>query len=218
MNPHAGRWLRSTVVMLAILLAGCATPLDTATRPPPRVDLPEPGGVPRTARPQASGQAARRPPVARPDDGAVAYPGTGGVTSYPASGMPPLGSEIPAPQDDGVTIEYPDAVPGPGIAADGVAYGDAGAPPASGNRAVNVLLAQADTARRDGDLDAAIVAAERALRIAPSDPAAYCGLAELRLARGERAAAEQLARKGLSYRPDPQLRARLEAVLERSHP
>lgn len=199
--------------MLAILLAGCATPLDTASRPPPRVDLPEPGSAQRTARPQAPNA-----PVARPDEGPAAYPGSGGAASYPAGGMPPLGSEATASQGDGVMIEYPDGLPGPGIPADGGAYGDAGAPPVSGNRAVNVLLAQADTARRDGDLDAAIVAAERALRIAPSDPAAYCGLAELRLARGEWAQAGQLARKGLSYRPDPQLRARLEAVLERSHP
>lgn len=88
--------------------------------------------------------------------------------------------------------------------------------PQSSNRAVNILLAQADGERRGGNLDAAIAAAERALRIAPSDPAAYCQLAELRLERGESAAAEQLARKGLSYGPEPSLRARLEAIIERS--
>ncbi len=67
---------------------------------------------------------------------------------------------------------------------------------------MNILLAQAATERRGGNLDAAIAAAERALRIAPADPAVYCELATLRLERGDYALAEQLARKGLSYQPD----------------
>ena len=86
-------------------------------------------------------------------------------------------------------------------------------PARSNNAAVNALLAQADGARRAGNLDSAIASAERALRIAPSDPAVYYELAVLRLRQGDRARAEQLARKGLSYQPDAELRQRLEDLL-----
>ena len=81
---------------------------------------------------------------------------------------------------------------------------------------MNTLLAQAATERRGGNLDAAIAAAERALRIAPADPAVYCELATLRLERGDYALAEQLARKGLSYQPDAQMQQRLNAIIERA--
>ena len=86
-------------------------------------------------------------------------------------------------------------------------------PAQSTNAAVNTLLAQADGARRSGNLEAAIATAERALRIAPSDPVVYYELAVLRLRQGDRARAEQLARKGISYRPDAELRQRLEDLL-----
>ena len=90
-------------------------------------------------------------------------------------------------------------------------------PPAqSGNSAVTTLLARADSEWRAGNSDSAIAAAERALRIAPADPAVYLQLAELRLDRGEVAMAEQLARKGLSYQPEPRTRQRLLNVLEKA--
>jgi tetratricopeptide (TPR) repeat protein len=81
---------------------------------------------------------------------------------------------------------------------------------------VNTLLAQAASERSGGNIDAAIAAAERALRIAPADPAVYCELAELRLERVDYAQAEQLARKGLSYQPGAELLARLNAIIERA--
>jgi tetratricopeptide (TPR) repeat protein len=89
-------------------------------------------------------------------------------------------------------------------------------PAPSSNSAVNTLLAQADDARQQGDLDAAIAAAERALRIAPADPAVYYQLAVLRMQRGDLALADQLARKGLSYQPDPGLQLRLQEIIERA--
>ncbi len=89
-------------------------------------------------------------------------------------------------------------------------------PAPSNNSAVNTLLAQADDARQQGDLDAAIAAAERALRIAPADPAVYYQLAVLRMQRGDLALADQLARKGLSYQPDPGLQLRLQEIIERA--
>jgi tetratricopeptide (TPR) repeat protein len=97
-----------------------------------------------------------------------------------------------------------------------VGSGSAAAAPVSDNNAVAALLARAEAEREGGNVDAAIAAAERALRIAPDDPAVYLELAQLRLERGDIALAEQLARKGLSYQPPPALRERLLDVLERA--
>ncbi len=231
------RLTRSLAAVLVLLLAGCATPLDTATRSPPRVDVPEPGAARAAGRPSVAAPVRPAPSRAgnatvRPVPGATTYPATAAGSpqvittpaapvdsAYPQTGAPPFAepgapgpaAATPSTDENAFTIEMPAAPAGaPAAATDGLA------PPQSSNRAVTILLAQADSARRDGNLDAAIAAAERAVRIAPSDPAAYCQLAELRLARGDRAQAEQLARKGLSHQPDPELRARLEAVADRS--
>jgi tetratricopeptide (TPR) repeat protein len=128
--------------------------------------------------------------------------------------MPLPGATAPA-SEDSFTIEAP-ATAGPAGSAGGAGQIDLQAPPPSANTAVNTLLAQAATERRGGNLDAAIAAAERALRIAPADPAVYCELATLRLERGDYALAEQLARKGLSYQPDAQMQQRLNAIIERA--
>lgn len=260
MNTNSRRRTRGALLALVLLLAGCATSIDTATRSPPRVDVPEPGGARTATRSPVTAPGARAS-AARPAGGASAYPASGATTypatgstppatvaspalpstpagpaypevpsappgsAYPATGVPPLApgaapvaGDSPAASEDSFTIEMPAALPADAATGAAVPGTVTAAPPQSANRAVNILLAQADTAQREGKPDAAIAAAERALRIAPSDPAAYCQLAELRLARGERAQAEQLARKGLSHRPDPALRARLEAVLARSRP
>ncbi|MCB1631301.1 MAG: tetratricopeptide repeat protein [Pseudomonadales bacterium] len=237
MKVRSDRLTRALGAALVLLLAGCATPLDTATRSPPRVDVPEPGAARAAGRPAVAAPVRPAPPRAgnasvHPAPGATTYPaaeaGSPQVIATPAApvdsaypqagelppaehGSPGPGVVTPPADENAFTIEMPAAAaPPPAAVAEGLA------PPPSSNRAVTILLAQADSARRDGNLDSAIAAAERAVRIAPSDPAAYCQLAELRLARGERAQAEQLARKGLSNGPGPELRARLEAVAESS--
>lgn len=260
MNTNSGHRAHGALAALVLLLAGCATSLDTATRSPPRVDVPEPGSA-RTATRSSAAAPVARASATRPAGGASAHPASGATTypaagptppavvagpavpstsagpaypelppatpgsAYPAKGAPPLApgaapvaGDSPAASEDSFTIEMPAAMPSDTATTAAVGSDASAAPPQSANRAVNILLAQADTAQREGKPEAAIAAAERALRIAPSDPAAYCQLAELRLTRGERAQAEQLARKGLSHRPDPALRARLEAVLARSRP
>lgn len=140
--------------------------------------------------------------VPEPGRGAVSGAGAGPPASAPARpeapGAPTVRS-VPAPNSAPI-----------------VESGSTAAPPVSDNTAVNALLARAEAERRGGELDAAIAAAERALRIAPDDPAVYLELASLRLERGENALAEQLARKGLSYQPGPELRDRLLDVLERA--
>lgn len=88
--------------------------------------------------------------------------------------------------------------------------------PVPANTAVDTLLARAGDLADRGDSDAALAAAERALRLAPRDPRIYYRLAQLRLQRGERSQAEQLALKGLSLGPDSALRDALERVLKSS--
>ena len=230
------RALRICALACLPLLGACAGQFAGSTHSPPRVDVPEPGNgrtapvtrAPATAQPQPkpsvakvypatpASTAARAPayPAAQPPQGgpalSSAYPGA----PAPASTMPLPGADSPA-SEDSFTIESPDAG-GPAGSAGGAGQIDLQAPPPSANTAVNTLLAQAATERRGGTLDAAIAAAERALRIAPADPAVYCELATLRLERGDYALAEQLARKGLSYQPDAQMQQRLNAIIERA--
>lgn len=61
--------------------------------------------------------------------------------------------------------------------------------------AVDALLEAADTAEREGRLDEAAAAIERALRLEPSAPALWTRLARVRLAEGLPEQAESLALK-----------------------
>lgn len=153
-------------------------------------------------------QLAGPPPVDVPEPGAT------------VSRSPAAANSLPAPTSDAPRVvavpESAGLVTGaPGASNPSTASG-VPAPTTSDNSAVNTLLARAESEWINGNSDAAVAAAERALRIAPSDPNVYLQLAELRLARAEYALAEQLARKGLSYRPAPALRQRLLHVLERA--
>lgn len=62
-------------------------------------------------------------------------------------------------------------------------------------RAVTLLMQRADGQRRAGDLDAATVSLERALRIAPEDPLLWHELAGVRLAQQRYDLVVQLAAK-----------------------
>lgn len=233
-NAAPLRLLRVGALACLPLLGGCAAQFTESSRSPPRIDVPEPGAGPAApAQPRsASGYPApgTAHPAARPATvpATSAYPSTSpppGVQTAPAVDLP-----LPAPSaagsEDSFTIESADGTGVPG-AMPPVAGAPAATvqdpqpielqtPPASANAAVNTLLAQAATERRGGNLDAAIAAAERALRIAPADPAVYCELATLRLERGDYALAEQLARKGLSHQPDAELQQRLGAIIARA--
>ena len=232
MSQSAGqclRVLRIAAIACLPLLGGCAGQFAESTHAPPRVDVPEPGAaagtrapapaaaqpgvakvyparpaaVPRPAYPSAQPPRAEQPPSTSP----AAPGGLPAPEPAPAAALPLPGAAASA-SEDGFTIE-------PGDDRD-AARVELHAPPPSANTAVNTLLAQAATEHRGGNLDAAIAAAERALRIAPSDPAVYCELATLRLERGDYALAEQLARKGLSYQPDAEMQQRLGAIIERA--
>jgi len=237
MSQSAGqclRVLRIAAIACLPLLGGCAGQFAESTHAPPRVDVPEPGAAAGT---RAPAPAAPQPGVAKayPARPAAAPATTAPRPAYPAA-QPPRAGQPPSPYPaapGGIPAAEPApeaALPLPGAApsasGDGftiepgddraAAQVELHAPPPSANTAVNTLLAQAATERRGGNLDAAIAAAERALRIAPADPAVYCELATLRLERGDYALAEQLARKGLSYQPDAEMQQRLGAIIERA--
>ena len=78
------------------------------------------------------------------------------------------------------------------------------------NRAVSVLMRRAADQRRAGDLDAATVSLERALRIAPDDAMLWHRLAEVRLDQQRYSLVAQLAAKSnaLALPGDRDLRAR----------
>jgi len=203
-----------------LLATGCAGPLPDTTPSPPGVEVPEPGV---SAGRQSSASAAAAPHAAAGTRPASAAPSTARVYAAPSASVYPAQSSAGAPESatrsagDGFSIEAsrPAGTPPPAAVppAEAIAVQ---APPPSTNSAVNTLLAQAATERRGGNIEAAIAAAERALRIAPADPAVYCELATLRLEHGDYAQAEQLARKGLSYQPDAELQERLNAIVERA--
>jgi Flp pilus assembly protein TadD len=78
------------------------------------------------------------------------------------------------------------------------------APQTSG--ATTSLLAAGRAARASGDLGNATAYVERALRIAPDDPALWIELGEIKLTAGDAAQAEAMGRKALTLtRGDPEL-------------
>jgi hypothetical protein len=64
---------------------------------------------------------------------------------------------------------------------------------------VLALLTTAQKQQSSGDLNGASSSLERAQRVAPREPQVLYRLAQVRLAQGDAAQAEQLARRGLTY-------------------
>ncbi len=64
---------------------------------------------------------------------------------------------------------------------------------------VLAMLTTAQQQQGSGDLNSAAASLERAQRIAPREPQVLYRLAQVRLAQGDAAQAEQVARRGLSY-------------------
>lgn len=82
---------------------------------------------------------------------------------------------------------------------------------------VLALLTTAQQQQGGGDLNGAASSLERAQRIAPREPQVLYRLAEVRLAQGDAAQAEQFARRGLSYANGrPQLQASLWELVAQS--
>lgn len=153
----------------------------------------------------------------RQEERAGAY---GGSASQPQSIPEDSGVVVMVPQGGGSsapiqTFPAPNGSPGGAISSEPISTGGYAAPapsapsgiPSGGGLAADeqldgpvlALLSTAQQQQVSGDLNGAASSLERAQRIAPREPQVLYRLAQVRLAQGDAAQAEQFARRGLSY-------------------
>ena len=174
----------------------------------------------RTANnyPQATAQRAAQPRTITEDSGVVVMiPGGGASVSTPISSQPfTPGPITPGPaaapiSTGSYTPNTAYSAPAP-IIPSGV---PSGIPSSSGALAADeqldgpvlALLTTAQQQQASGDLNGASSSLERAQRVAPREPQVLYRLAQVRMAQGDAAQAEQFARRGLTFangRPDLQ--------------
>lgn len=201
------------LVPLALsLLAGCATPVQRGSIP-----------VVEAGRSMSSGGATMRPPAAAPQTAPRAQPQDSGVVV-----MVPQGAAATPIQTFPAAAASAPLSTGGGFSSP--SSGSASPPmPAAGSGAVTLaaderldgpvlaLLTSAQQMERSGNLAGASASLERAQRIAPREPQVLYRLAEVRLAQGDPAQAEQLARRGLTYAGGrPALQASLWELIAQS--
>lgn len=186
------KWLATMLATMA--LGGCSSvppgsiPVVDAGTP---LSSGRPAGTPATAAAAAprleedSGVVVMVPQgvVSAPlETGPQAVSPSGGLTFDPPAGAPSGGDTAPAPS-------IPTGIPSGGaLAADEQLDGP-----------LLALLTTAQQQQGGGDLNGAASSLERAQRIAPREPQVLYRLAEVRLAQGDAAQAEQFARRGLTY-------------------
>lgn len=168
-------------------LAGCAgtagsVPVTDAGRAVSNEELR--AGAGRTPQPQPA-----YAPAQPADSGVVVMiPDEGGgsraIESYPLDAQPPI-QQGPAGQPSPRAPTTPRS---------GALQGDEQL-----EGPVLALLTVAREQEGKGDLGSASASLERAMRIAPREPQVLYRLAQVRLAQGDAAQAEQLAQRGLSY-------------------
>lgn len=209
-------WL--SVLAASVMLAGCATPQRGAI---PVVD----SGAPLSNEEPLAGNGAYRPTpraatapaqprsVPQNDDSGVVVmvpPGASAapIQSYPAGGSAPLSSTpiTPGPVSSGPAPTPAPAYTTPSSAPSvptgipsGVHSGGGLTADEQLDGPVLALLTTAQQQQGGGDLNGASSSLERAQRIAPREPQVLYRLAEVRLAQGDAAQAEQLAQRGLTY-------------------
>jgi hypothetical protein len=208
------KWLICAVVATSVL-SGCASVQRGSI---PVVD----SGAPLSSdRPPANGRAttggygqapAQAQTQAVPQDSGVVVmvPGQGKVAA-PIQTYPAGGSVSSAPISTGGITPGP-ITTGPITPGAGASYSaptpvaPSGIPSAGGLAAdeqldgpVLALLTTAQQQQSNGDLNGASSSLERAQRIAPSEPQVLYRLAQVRLAQGDAAQAEQVAQRGLTY-------------------
>lgn len=215
------KWLAGLAVLG--VLSGCAS------NPRGAVPVVDNGASVRDEQVWMGGQSSQpRPPVQAPrpieapDAGVVVMVpgGTDGSSpiqsqSFPAQGYPsadgatqPIASGSYSPPDVVTSMPPPSGIPSrnAGLAADERLDGP-----------VLALLTSAQQLQGSGDLNGAASNLERAQRIAPREPQVLYRLAELRLAQGDAAQAEQVARRALTYAADrPALQASLWNLIARA--
>ncbi len=175
-----------------LLLAGCSTM--------PESKSPESAAVVQPKKPLPPKQIAKKPapPVAKkapaPTPGTATYAIEEPKTSFTVEpNLPTFRADPLSPP-----VETPAAVTAPAPSAANVmpAYvTEEARVPAGTSPAVVALLTDADRSRSAGDLDAAVMAMERALRIDSRNPTLTYKLAQLRIKQNKPQLAEELAGK-----------------------
>ncbi len=201
------KW-RIALVAVSAVLTGCASVpqgsipvVDSSGR---LLDDEQSGGYGASSAPSASQT------QSLPQDSGVVVMVPGGTSSTPLQTFPDGSSTTPSTFELGPLSSTP-------LPAGGTAYQSVplmpsepsvpnGIPNAGALAAdeqldgpVLALLTSAQQLQGSGDLDGASSSLERAQRIAPREPQVLYRLAEVRLAQGDAAQAEQLARRGLTY-------------------
>ena len=155
------------------------------------------------------GGSTAQPPQSQPQDSGVVVmvPGAGGssapIQTFPAPSAPIGGVVGGEPFSTAPVIDEPAGGGGFSVPPPSMPSGI----PSSGGLAADeqldgpvlALLTTAQQQQGSGDLNGAASSLERAQRIAPREPQVLYRLAEVRLAQGDAAQAEQFARRGLSY-------------------
>ncbi|MDH4567277.1 tetratricopeptide repeat protein [Pseudomonas sp. BN414] len=222
----------------AALLAGCSTPqrgaipvvdsgaplseLEQGTSnrggykqaPAAPRSIPEDSGVVVMVPGASSGAPIAAPASSAPISGSIT---SGGITPGPITGGPaatapsaPItgSSNYTVPSYSAPAPSAPTGIPSNagGLAADEQLDGP-----------VLALLTTAQQQQGGGDLNGAAASLERAQRIAPREPQVLYRLAEVRLAQGDAAQAEQFARRALTYANGrPAMQASLWDLIARS--
>lgn len=203
------KWLISAFTVSAVL-GGCASVPRGSI---PVVDSGASVYGQQQDRVGGSGGSAVQPQSVPEDSGVVVMvPGATGssapIQTFPAPGVPAPG----APSGSEPLSTYPGSseplgsggysVPAPTPAPSrpsGIPSGDDLAADEQLEGPVLALLTTAQQQQGSGDLNGAASSLERAQRIAPREPQVLYRLAEVRLAQGDAAQAEQFARRALSY-------------------
>jgi hypothetical protein len=206
-----------TLGLGVVLLSGCASPQRGAI---PVVDAGGPLSSAGSSGAMAASSSIPDGQSLEQDSGVVVMvPGgssSAPIQSFPASsssaGMPsspvPLSTESLPVGGYGVPSAPPSGYPS-GIPAGGSLSADEQL-----DGPVLALLTTAQQQQGGGDLNGAASSLERAQRIAPREPQVLYRLAEVRLAQGDAAQAEQLARRGLTYAGGrPELQAGLWGLI-----
>ena len=199
------------------LLSGCATPQRGAI---PVVDA----GGPLSSADSSAGMAASS---SIPDgqsleqDSGVVVMVPGATSSAPIQSFPAAANSAGLPVSSAPLISEPLPVGGYGVPSAPLSGAPSGIPAGGSLSAdeqldgpVLALLTTAQQQQGGGALNGAASSLERAQRIAPREPQVLYRLAEVRLAQGDAAQAEQLARRGLTYAGGrPELQAGLWGLI-----
>lgn len=188
------KWL---VALLTAALGGCSSVPQGSI---PVVDAGTPLSAGRIAGASAPTPAQAQRQQIEEDSGVVVMVPQGAV-STPLQTGPQA-----APSSGGLTFDEPPVSAPQGNVYSPASSAPSGIPSGGGLAAdeqldgpVLALLTTAQQQQGSGDLNGASSSLERAQRIAPREPQVLYRLAEVRLAQGDAAQAEQFARRGLTY-------------------